>query len=134
MKGGQIDNFFYWRFADCWVFLQIEKKCDQMRKQLRKSDKEYCELCEKAEAARQEWEFNVAKVRLSGSRSCIEWHVHWLYGGTWYLSHIVAGLFIEYPVRLRVFLEMKSLNLYSTVMWKCEISIAKVTLKGSSSS
>lgn len=40
---------------------KIEKKCDQMRKLLRKADKEYCELCEKAETARQEWEFNVAK-------------------------------------------------------------------------
>ncbi|XP_061167166.1 nostrin-like isoform X3 [Saccostrea echinata] len=40
---------------------KIEKKCDQMRKQLRKADKDYCELCEKAETARQEWEFNVAK-------------------------------------------------------------------------
>lgn len=48
------------------LLLQIEKKCDQMRKLLRKSDKEYCELCEKAETARQEWEFNVAKVSLIG--------------------------------------------------------------------
>lgn len=48
------------------LLLQIEKKCDQMRKLLRKADKEYCELCEKAETARQEWEFNVAKVSLKG--------------------------------------------------------------------
>ncbi|XP_048755732.2 nostrin-like isoform X8 [Ostrea edulis] len=40
---------------------KIEKKCDQMRKLLKKADKDYCELCEKAETARQEWEFNVAK-------------------------------------------------------------------------
>lgn len=90
------------------VFLQIEKKCDQMRKQLRKSDKEYCELCEKAEAARQEWEFNVAKVRLKRSRSCIEWHVHCL----------VDCLVVRH------------MGSVSAILWQAfEISIAKVTLK-----
>ncbi|KAK3108067.1 hypothetical protein FSP39_000542 [Pinctada imbricata] len=40
---------------------KIEKKCESTSKQLRKADKDYCELCEKAEAARQEWEFSVSK-------------------------------------------------------------------------
>ena len=29
---------------------------------LRKADKSYCESCEKAEVARQEWDFSVNKV------------------------------------------------------------------------
>lgn len=45
-------------------FLQLEKKCEQLSKALQKSDKEYCDVCEKAEAARQEWDFSVCKVNI----------------------------------------------------------------------
>ncbi|XP_063421676.1 nostrin-like isoform X2 [Mytilus trossulus] len=41
--------------------IKLEKKCDQYSKSLKKADKDYCELCEKAEAARQEWDLNVLK-------------------------------------------------------------------------
>ncbi|XP_021368496.1 nostrin-like isoform X2 [Mizuhopecten yessoensis] len=40
---------------------KLDKKCEQAAKMLRKADKDYCELCEKAEAARQEWDFSVCK-------------------------------------------------------------------------
>lgn len=40
---------------------KLEKKCDQYCKALKKADKDYCELCEKAETARQEWDLNVYK-------------------------------------------------------------------------
>jgi hypothetical protein len=39
-----------------------EKKCDQFSKSLKKADKDYCEMCEKAEAVRQEWDLNVSQV------------------------------------------------------------------------
>ena len=42
--------------------LQLEKKQKQLVDSLRKADKHYCESCEKAEVARQEWDFTVSKV------------------------------------------------------------------------
>lgn len=41
--------------------IKLEKKCDQFIKTLKKADKEYCELCEKAETARLEWDISVSK-------------------------------------------------------------------------
>lgn len=43
----------------------MDKKVEQVTKTLRKADKDYCEICEKSEAARQEWDFSVCKVRIS---------------------------------------------------------------------
>ena len=42
--------------------IKLEKKCDQFSKSLKKADKDYCEMCEKAEAARQEWDLNVSQA------------------------------------------------------------------------
>ncbi|XP_045168326.2 nostrin-like isoform X2 [Mercenaria mercenaria] len=41
---------------------KTEKKQKQVLDALRKADKHYCESCEKAEVARQEWDFNVNKA------------------------------------------------------------------------
>lgn len=41
---------------------KLEKKQKQLVDSLRKADKHYCESCEKAEVARQEWDFTVSKA------------------------------------------------------------------------
>lgn len=41
---------------------KTEKKQKQVQEALRKADKNYCECCEKAEVARQEWDFAVNKA------------------------------------------------------------------------
>ncbi|KAH3716919.1 nostrin-like isoform X1 [Dreissena polymorpha] len=43
---------------------KTEKKQKQVLDRLRKADKAYCECCEKAEVARQEWEFTVNKANV----------------------------------------------------------------------
>ena len=52
----------------------MEKKQRQLGENLRKADKHYCECCEKAEVARQEWDFAVSKVcgkiRTPGEHCC----------------------------------------------------------------
>ena len=42
----------------------MEKKQKQMIDNLRKADKQYCECCEKAEVARQEWDLAVSRVSI----------------------------------------------------------------------
>ena len=44
------------------AWFQTEKKQKAVLDALRKADKSYCESCEKAEVARQEWDFSVNKV------------------------------------------------------------------------
>ena len=43
---------------------QMEKKQKQIVDKLRKADKQYCECCEKAEVARQEWDLAVSRVSI----------------------------------------------------------------------
>jgi hypothetical protein len=63
----------------------MEKKGKHSEEHLRKADKEYHEYCQKAEAARQEWESAVYKVSTgnyhkSTKRCAMQWlpfYTHW---------------------------------------------------------